>query len=108
MQFLRTIFWVLIATVAAIFSYNNWIKTDITLWTGLGITTPLPVLLLAAFLLGLLPYFILHRTTRWSLKRKLETAERALAETRVASSGASAPKGTIPPGAAPIAVPPGV
>jgi lipopolysaccharide assembly protein A len=108
MQFLRTIFWVALAVVAAIFSYNNWIPTTITLWSSLVLDTRLPVLLLAAFLLGLLPYFILHRTTRWSLKRKLETAERALAETRVASSGASAPKGTIPPGAAPIAVPPGV
>jgi lipopolysaccharide assembly protein A len=105
MQFLRTLFWVVIAVVAVLFSYNNWVPVTITLWSGVLLDTRLPVLLLATFLLGLVPYFILHRATRWSMRRKLESAERALAETR----GAPFERGdALPPAAAPIAVPPGV
>jgi lipopolysaccharide assembly protein A len=106
MQFLKTLFWVVIAVLAVIFSYNNWMPVTITLWSGVLLDTRLPVLLLATFLLGLVPYFILHRATRWSMRRKLENAERALAETRMPASPDYS--GALPPAAAPIAVPPGV
>ena len=36
----------------------------------------LPILLLFAFLIGFLPTFILHRARLWSLKRRLDPAER--------------------------------
>lgn len=111
MQFLRTIFWVVIAVLLAVFSFSNWTPVTITLWSGLLLETFLPLPIFAAFLLGLVPYFILHRTTRWALQRKLNQAERQLAETRALMSPSVTepePTGTIPPSAAPIAVPPGV
>lgn len=111
MQFLRTIFWVVIAVVLVVFSISNWTAVTITLWSGLLLETYLPIPIFAAFLLGLTPYFILHRATKWSLQRKLNQTERQLAETRALMSP-SQPEpvsaGTIPPSAAPIAVPPGV
>lgn len=107
MQFLKTLFWVLIAVAAMLFAFNNWILVTVNLWSGLQLDTRLPILLIGAFLLGLVPTLLLHRATRWSLKRKLSTMERALAE--VASPAREAtPSGVLPPSAAPIAVPPGV
>ena len=110
MQFLKTLFWVLIAVAAMLFAFNNWSTVTVNLWGGLQLDTRLPLLLFAAFLAGLLPAMLLHRATRWSLNRKINTMERALAD--VASpapvSEKPEPAGAIPPGAAPIAVPPGV
>ena len=107
MQFLKTLFWVLIAVGAMLFAFNNWNIVTVNLWDGLQLDTRLPILLFGAFLIGLLPALLLHRATRWSLRRKLSTMERALAD--VASSAPEEkPSGTLPPSAAPIAVPPGV
>lgn len=107
MQFLKTLFWVLIAVAAMLFAFNNWTNTEISLWDNKVWQTKLPVPLLFAFLLGLVPTLLLHRTTRWSLKRKLNTMERALAD-MTTPTPETKPSGTIPPSAAPIAVPPGV
>ena len=82
MQFLRTLFWVVVAVAAVIFSVRNWVPATINLWGGLQADVKLPVLVFGAFLIGLLPPYILHRTTRWSLRRRLETSERALADYR--------------------------
>jgi putative membrane protein len=82
MQFLRTVFWVIIAVLAVIFAFNNWIDVPVHLWGDIGTVWKLPFLLFAVFLLGLLPPWILHRVTRWSMRRKLETANRSLVETR--------------------------
>jgi lipopolysaccharide assembly protein A len=113
MQFLRTLFWVMIAAAIAIFAYVNWTPVTINLWSGLVLDTRLPVPVIVAFLLGLLPMMILHRATRWSLNRKLTTVQRNLTELRPVAPPptAQAPyetSGTLPPVAAPIAVPPGV
>lgn len=111
MQFLKTIFWVVIAVLLVVFSISNWTSIDITLWNGVVLVTKLPVAIFVAFLIGLLPYFLLHRATRWTLQRKLNQVERQLAETRALFGPkpveTPAP-GAIPPSAAPIAVPPGV
>jgi lipopolysaccharide assembly protein A len=111
MQFLKTILWVAIAVVAVIFSLGNWTPVTLNLWGGLQVDTVLPVVMLAAFLLGIVPYFILHRATRWSLNRRLTTAERTLSEYRSLESPSlpvAREGGAMPPGAAPMAVPPGV
>lgn len=107
MQFLKTLFWVLIAVSAMLFSRANWITVPVNLWGTAVVDAKLPALLLVAFLLGLLPTMLLHRATRWSLNRKLSTMERALADT-TSSAPTGRPSGAIPPSAAPIAVPPGV
>jgi lipopolysaccharide assembly protein A len=82
MQFLRTVFWVVLAVVGVIFSFNNWQIVSIKLWGDIIVDTPLPILLFVVFMLGLLPTLLLHRATRWSLNRKLEAANRNLTETR--------------------------
>ncbi len=106
MQFLKAIFQAFIAVVAAIFAYNNWTAVTVNLWGGVVLDTVLPVLLLIAFLIGLLPTFLLHRATRWRLNRKLNSAEKALADVQ---RPAIVPTPTnVQPTAAPIAVPPGV
>ncbi len=90
MQFLRTVFWVALAVVGMIFAFNNWTPVTIRLWSGIVLDTRLPVVLLAVFLIGLVPPLILHRATRWTLTRRLDAAQRSLDETRVPfSSGAA-------------------
>ena len=106
MQFLKAIFQAFIVVIAAIFAYNNWMPVTVNLWGGVVLDTVLPVLLLIAFLLGLLPTLLLYRTTRWRLRRKLDTTEKALAS--VQSNTPSPTPANIQPTAAPIAVPPGV
>jgi lipopolysaccharide assembly protein A len=113
MRFLIILFWIMALIAVAIFSWNNWTPVTVMLWGGLVMDTKLPVLLIAAFLIGLVPYFLIHRATRWSLRRKLETAERTVADLRAAKVPSAAPpqlaeSTTLPPVAAPIAVPPGV
>lgn len=105
MQFLRTVFWVVLAVVGVIFATANWTPVTVNLWSGMVLDTRLPVLMLVTFLLGLLPMLIVHRATRWSLRRRLDTANRALTET----APPPAPlREMAPPGASPFAPPPGV
>jgi lipopolysaccharide assembly protein A len=106
MQFLKAVFQAFIAVIAAIFAYNNWTPVTVNLWGGVVLDTILPLLLLVAFLIGLLPTLLLYRTTRWRLRRKLDSTEKALAS--IQSAPVPAPSSTMPPAAAPIAVPPGV
>ena len=106
MQFLRTVFWVVLAVLGVIFSFNNWTPVTINLWSGMVLDTHLPLLLLATFLLGLLPMMVLHRATRWSLRRRLDAANRTLTETQTVAPPARTD--LAPPGAAPLVPPPGV
>jgi putative membrane protein len=86
MQFLRTACWVFVAVVIALFSKANWDiapsytgRVPVKLWADIILEVRLPVLIVAAFLLGLLPMWIFARLHRWRMRRKLETAEQALA-----------------------------
>lgn len=106
MQFLKTIFWVALAVAVVIFSSNNWTDIKVSLWANMVWQTKLPVPLLIAFLTGLLPTLLLYRTTRWRLRRRLDSTEKALAS--VQSVPAPTSSTVMPPAAAPIAVPPGV
>ena len=82
MQFLRTLFWVVVAAVGVIFAYRNWVPAEIQLWGGLEADVKLPLLMLFAFLIGFVPVFVLHKATRWRFKRKLDNMQRALEEAR--------------------------
>ena len=108
MQFLKTVFWVFVAVIAAIFARNNWTPVSLNLWNGLILETKLPVLIGTAFLVGLLPTFLIHRATRWQMRRKLDSAKRELETARMATPAAPQAHSSLPPAAAPIAVPPGV
>jgi lipopolysaccharide assembly protein A len=104
MQFLRTVFWVVLAVVGVMFAFANSQRVTVSLWSDLVVDTPLWMVALVAFLAGFLPMAILHRTTRWTLRRRLDSANRALTETAVTPQV----REMAPPGAAPIAPPPGV
>jgi putative membrane protein len=82
MQFLKTLFWVVLAVAAVIFANRNWVPATINLWAGLQIDVKLPILIFAAFLIGFLPTFSYYRATRWRMRRRLESTERALADVR--------------------------
>ena len=72
MQFLKTLFWVLLAIVLVLFAHANWNMVTINLWGGLQADVKLPVLVIGAFLLGFVPTLIVYRARLWSLKRRLE------------------------------------
>ena len=76
MQFLKTLFWIALTVVLVLFAKANWNAVTLKLWGGLEADIKLPVLVLAAFLLGFLPTFIVYRARLWGLKRRLEPAER--------------------------------
>jgi putative membrane protein len=88
MQFLKTLFWCLLAFVAALFTLANWTMVPIRLWGGLTADVNLPLLLLVTFLLGLVPLWAYHRAVRWRLRTRLGAAERAVADIRAATTPA--------------------
>ncbi len=76
MQFLKTLFWIALTVVLVLFAKANWNAVTLRLWGGLEADVKLPVLVLAAFLVGFLPTFIIYRARLWSLRRRLEPSER--------------------------------
>jgi hypothetical protein len=78
MQFLKTALWVVLAVALALFCKANWITVPVKLWGDMIADAKLPVLVVGAFLLGALPLWIFSRATRWRLKKRLDSAERAL------------------------------
>ena len=75
MHFLRTLFWVLIAVVVALFAKANWAPVTVKLWDDIVADVQLPLLLLIGFLLGWLPTWIVMRARMWSLNRRIEALE---------------------------------
>jgi uncharacterized integral membrane protein len=88
MQFLKTLFWIALTVVLVLFAKANWNAVTLKLWGGLEADVKLPVLVLAAFLLGFLPTFIVYRARLWSLRRRLEPGERHV--------------GVVPPSTTPV------
>jgi uncharacterized integral membrane protein len=76
MQFLKTLFWVALAVVLVLFAHVNWKPVTLNLWGGLQADIKLPILILAAFLLGLVPTLIVHQARMWTMKRRLDALER--------------------------------
>jgi putative membrane protein len=75
MQFLRTLFWVVIAAFVAIIASENWRDVTLDLWGNLQADIKLPVLLILTFLLGLLPTWLIMRGKLWRLQRRLAPEE---------------------------------
>ena len=84
MQFLKTLFWIALTVVLVLFAKANWDAVTLKLWGGLEADVKLPVLVLAAFLLGFLPTFIVYRARLWSLRRRLEPSSVSVAPPRPA------------------------
>ena len=78
MQFLKTLFWIALTVVLVLFAKANWTNATLKLWGGLEADVKLPILVLAAFLIGFLPTFIVYRARLWSLRRRHEPGARAV------------------------------
>lgn len=76
MQFLKTLFWVLIAVLLALFASRNWNAVTLNLWGDIQADVKLPLLLLIAFLLGLVPMWLAMRARQWSADRRIDALER--------------------------------
>ena len=91
MQFLKYLFWCLLAFLAAVFTFGNWYSVEVHLWGGLIALVNLPFLLFVTFLAGLLPMLAYHLTTRWRLRQRLVTSERTVESLRFAAPPPIAP-----------------
>jgi lipopolysaccharide assembly protein A len=99
MQFLKTLFWVILVVALVLFAEANWNMVTIDLWGNLQADVKLPVLVIGAFLLGFVPTFIIYRARIWSLRRRLETQ----GQVHVANFPGAGPPGR--PGAGPPGAP---
>jgi lipopolysaccharide assembly protein A len=93
MQFLKTLFWVLVAVIVVLFAYRNWAPVTLNLWDDIQADINLPLLLLVVFLLGFLPTWLLMRTRLWSHRRRLDALERTRASTAAAAHTAAIDEG---------------
>ncbi|RIA36638.1 hypothetical protein DFR49_3922 [Hephaestia caeni] len=83
MQFLKGLFWFLIAVLLAAFVFGNWNEiAHVRLWNDLVADVKLPILVVICFLAGLLPTLAYQHAVRWRLKQRLAAAERSLAAVR--------------------------
>lgn len=97
MQFLKMLFWCLLAFVAAVFTFGNWTTVTLQLFGGLVMEINLPLLLLIAFLAGCLPTLAYQHWLRWRLRQRLAVAERALeTERALARAREAAPVEPVP------------
>jgi putative membrane protein len=84
MQFLKTLFWVLLAVVVALFASRNWSNATLNLWGDIQADIKTPILLLIVFLLGFLPTWLIMRARIWGLNRRIEALDRNRAPTAAA------------------------
>jgi uncharacterized integral membrane protein len=61
MQFLKSLFWVLLAVLVVLFASRNWSDVTLNLWGDIQADVKIPVLLLVIFLLGFLPTWLVMR-----------------------------------------------
>ncbi|MEW4466616.1 hypothetical protein AB1K62_02125 [Parasphingorhabdus sp. JC815] len=96
MQFIKTLFWVILAVILVVFAVNNWTLTSVQIWGDVRIDTKMPVLVIGAFLLGFFPLWLIHRTTKWRLNRRIKTLEVAAQPTKpVATTPETSPKSPL-------------
>ncbi len=96
MQIVRTIVWVLLLVALLLFSINNWNPVEVKIWEGLVLETKIPARVVIAFLLGLVPMWLMHRVSQWYYKRRLGSLENA------ARAAALTPAAAPAPGADPV------
>lgn len=97
MHFLKTLFWVVLAVIAVIFSLRNWVPVPINLWAGMTADVKLPVFLLVGILIGFLPTYAVHRTKLWRLHRRIDNLERNALVAAPPAPAASEPIAAQPP-----------
>lgn len=78
MQIFRTVVWVLLFSALLMFSFFNWTRIEVVIWDNLRLETTIPALVVVAFLIGLVPMWLYHRSVKWSLKRRIRTLENSI------------------------------
>ncbi|KEO91709.1 hypothetical protein EH31_03290 [Erythrobacter longus] len=78
MQIVRTILWVMLACAIMLFSFLNWTPVEVTLWDGLLVETKVPALVILAFVLGIVPMWLYHRSVKWGLDRRIRSLENSI------------------------------
>ena len=81
MQFLKIVFWVLLAVLITLFASRNWSNATLNLWGDIQADVKIPILLLIVFLLGFLPTWLILRARIWGLDRRIEALDRNRAAT---------------------------
>ena len=76
MQFLKTLFWMVLAVSVAIFATRNWRDVTVDLWGPFAADIKLPLLMGLMLLLGCLPTWLIGRSRLWHVERKLILLER--------------------------------
>jgi uncharacterized membrane protein YciS (DUF1049 family) len=76
MQFLKTLFWVVIAVFLAILGSRNWHDVTMNLWGDIQVDIKLPFLVIILFLIGWLPTYLLFRAKLWRVRTRLDNFER--------------------------------
>lgn len=104
MQFLKTAFWVILAVAIALFCKANNRPVDIKIWGDIVWETRIWFPVVIGFLLGALPIWIIGRARIWRLRRRLDSAERALANIAATNAPPPSPIGALPD-AAPLSSP---
>lgn len=74
MKFLKTLLWLMVAAFVVILAALNWQDVTIHLWGDLRADVKIPVLLLVAFLTGLLPAWLSYRAKLWRAARRTPVA----------------------------------
>lgn len=92
MNIIRTIIWVVVGIALLIFTLNNWSPVEVKIWEDIVLETKKPVLVIISFLAGFLPVWLLHRGTRWQLRRRITSLETAVKN----AVTANVPKGDDP------------
>ena len=91
MKIVRTIVWVLLLVALVIFAVNNWNPVEVKIWEGLVLETKIPALVVIAFLIGLIPMWLLHRASKWNYERRITSLENAARTAAVAPPVVAAP-----------------
>jgi uncharacterized integral membrane protein len=76
MQFLKTVFWVLLAVLVALFAVRNWADVTLNLWGNIQADIKVPILMAITFVLGWLPTWLVMRAKLWAMRRRLEALDR--------------------------------
>ncbi len=76
MQFLKTLFWVVVAVFLAILASRNWHDVTLNLWGDIQVDIKAPVLIGGMFLLGWLPTYLIYRAKLWRQRQRRENIER--------------------------------
>jgi len=78
MRFLLTLFWTFVALVLLLFAGRNWHDVTLALWGAIELDIKLPILILLAFLIGMVPTWLRMRGKLWRARHRIAQLERPI------------------------------